>query len=112
MKLAKILLLLALVIGGAGYYLFKINPKLLTKIPYSDRVFQLDQAELSQFTESASQELKTLTERGKVVGEHAQSILGSSVEADKEQPPLHERAFEYGRYLYCQQVVKDFEKIR
>lgn len=36
-------------------------------------------------------------------------VLGSTVEAKKEQPPLPQRAFELGRYTYCQEVIRDYE---
>lgn len=38
------------------------------------------------------------------------SVLGSTIEIESNKPPIHQRAFEYARYLYCQQAVKDYEE--
>lgn len=37
------------------------------------------------------------------------AVLGTSA-VESQAPPLPQRAFEYGRYLYCQEVIKDFEQ--
>ncbi len=109
MKVVKILLLVIFLIIAAGYYLLKVNPEMLTQLPFSETVFQLDQAELEKFTSTASEELKIISERSKEVGEHAQNVLGSTIEVNEEKQPIHERAIDYGRYIYCQQVVEDYE---
>lgn len=66
-------------------------PKLPSQVPSANQVSEA----LQQAPELASS------------SENNGSVLGSSVQA--EQPPLGQRAFEYGRYLYCQEVVKDYE---
>jgi len=52
--------------------------------------------------------LTNVSTKTKVLREHASNVLGVS---DKNQPdqPIQERAFEYGRYLYCNQVVQDYK---
>ncbi len=56
-------------------------------------------------------ELKTLTERGKVAVEEAQKVLGKAIEVDENSDKAaHEKALEYGKYVYCKQVVEDWEK--
>ncbi len=57
------------------------------------------------------EQTKVLTDRAKETGEHVQQILGDQVEVDEDQAkkPLHEKTIEYARYLYCKQVVEDWE---
>lgn len=55
-------------------------------------------------------EVSTLTQRGKELTNHVGTVLGESVaEADAEQQPLHERAIEYGQYIYCKGIVEEYE---
>lgn len=57
------------------------------------------------------EEVGTLTQRGKETAEQAQQVLGKAITVDESSgEQLHERALEYGKYLYCQQVVKEWEK--
>lgn len=61
---------------------------------------------------SAQKQGSTLLERGKDMTTQTQKVLGtyiSPAETDDDQA-LHEKALEYGQYLYCQQVVIDYEK--
>lgn len=62
-------------------------------------------------TAAAQEELKTLTERGKVAVEEAQKVLGKAIEVDEaSNKATHEKALEYAKYLYCQQVVLEWEE--
>ena len=60
--------------------------------------------------DSANIQLNLLAERGQTVGGHIGGVLGVYVQPNEDaQQPVHQRAFEYARYQYCQQVVRDFE---
>lgn len=60
---------------------------------------------------NTTDQLSTLSSRAKEIREYAQNAFNSGVKIDGEnQTPLHERAIEYGQYVYCKQVVEDFEK--
>ena len=52
-----------------------------------------------------------LTERGSQVLEQGTKVLGAAVTVDESQEnsSLTDRALGYGRYLYCKQVVEDWE---
>lgn len=53
---------------------------------------------------------QTLSERAKETGSHVQQVLGSSVQVnEQEKQPIHQRAFDYGRYIYCKAVVEEWE---
>ncbi len=72
----------------------------------------IDHEQFNLLKQENLEQTKVLTEKAQETGQHVQHILGDTVEVDEDQKkqPLHERAFEYGRYLYCQQVVEDWEQ--
>lgn len=63
-------------------------------------------------TQDATNQLETLAQRGQEVSQEIGTVLGKFVEVNEsnEDQAAHERAFEYGQYLYCQQVISDYEK--
>jgi hypothetical protein len=128
MRLVRPLLIIVLVLATASgllLWLVQKYPDHSTTIAVLERTNIVNQESLAEFTESASLELQTLAERAQEVGGHAQNVLGSAiqrsddgslqnplenaVQPSTDQAPLHERALEYGRYLYCQEVVKSYE---
>lgn len=56
-----------------------------------------------------SEEFATLSTRSQEVGEQVSKVLGASIQEAPPDQSLPTRAFEYGRYLYCQEVVKAYE---
>ncbi len=61
--------------------------------------------------ENTNQQLDSLTVRTGEVSNTVGQVLGEAVKeaSSSANSSLQERAFDYGRYLYCQQVVKDYE---
>lgn len=57
--------------------------------------------EMKQTAEDVSNQAFDLTK-------NAGSVLGA-ITSDKSDQPIHEKAFEYGRYEYCKQVILDYE---
>ena len=55
-------------------------------------------------------DLSSLGERSQVIQETVSQIAAEAVKTDEADKPLTEKALEYGRYLYCKQVVEDWEK--
>ena len=55
--------------------------------------------------------LENASKQASELQKHSTNILGTTtkVMSDKSEVPIQERAFEYGRYLYCNQVVTDYE---
>jgi hypothetical protein len=70
------------------------------------------EAKVPDLPTDTSQQVSTLASRSAEVGKHATQVLGDKIQVNEEDKdaPIHERAFEYGRYLYCQEVIKDFER--
>ena len=61
--------------------------------------------------EAIQDELQALTDRGKTAVSEAQKVLGKAIEVDENSDKAaHEKALEYGTYLYCKQVVDAWEK--
>jgi len=52
--------------------------------------------------------VNNVSTQAQLLQEHTGNILGAS-DTERTNQPIQERAFEYGRYLYCNQVVKDYE---
>jgi len=74
------------------------------------------QPQLAQVFQSAQSQFKILSAKtGSIATQtinnasQSGSVLGSTIEVEKNQPPLPQRAFELARYSYCQEVIKDYE---
>ncbi|MBP7774813.1 hypothetical protein KA078_03410 [Candidatus Woesebacteria bacterium] len=59
--------------------------------------------------QNAEKSVQELTVRAQNAMNQAGTILGTAVQQSSESGSIQEKAFEYGRYLYCQQVIKDYE---
>ena len=75
------------------------HPEIVKKIPIN-----------TQTLGEADAQLKILAEKGEFLSEQAGEVLGEAIKATEGDEPLTEKAFEYGRYLYCQQVVEQWDK--
>jgi len=89
----------------------KLPPKeeIVEKLPL-EKIPALKAVETDSIKEAASatsDQIEDLTERAAEVKDHLTNII-DEVKED-EGAPIHEKAFEYGQYLYCQQVVKDYD---
>lgn len=71
----------------------------------------LDYENLNPLKKENVEQTQVLTERAKETTEHVQQILGDKIQVDEEKQDkaIHEKAIEYTRYLYCRQVVDDWE---
>ncbi|MDQ5950907.1 MAG: hypothetical protein QG639_184 [Patescibacteria group bacterium] len=115
-RLAALAVLLLLAIAGYVGYIYKSTGQLpdVQKIAESISSMSSQVSEKSpqvqNVTTDASTQLNTLTERAGQVSQHTQNVLGSSIQVNNQiKKPIHESAIEYGRYIYCKQVVEDYE---
>lgn len=68
------------------------------------------QEDISQLGENGMAEVKTLAEKAKEAGGVAQDFVQGAVKEDKgNEKNISEKALEYGKYIYCQEVVKQYE---
>ena len=97
---------LLLLMGAAAYILIPAKDSFSLKdlVPMAQKVIAGARvpAEVSSTLDNIATQAKTL--QG-----HVSNVLGAT---NREQPnqPIQERAFEYGRYLYCNQVVDEDRK--
>lgn len=80
-----------------------------------DEDLKLDQLKISQndlekLGEDGISQVKILAGKAKEAGTVAQSFVEEVVQEDKnDDKNISEKAFEYGKYIYCQEVVKQYE---
>lgn len=119
MKLVKPIFLFSILIGFLflGLFLQNKSKALGSKFQQFSKVKQtLSQkiTQLAPLSDEASDQLEILSERAQNVASQSQQVLGETIkvnEADSgNDKPAHEKAFEYGRYIYCKQVVEDYEE--
>lgn len=70
-------------------------------------------SELIHTSQDTKDQLYLLSNRSNQVGGQIQQVLGTYVQVNEEETkqPLHEKAFEHGQYLYCKQVVSEYERV-
>lgn len=138
-KKPLLILILLAVAGGGFYFFSKKNGQVLgqqteigkyieenfpavsqaiEKLPFSSKLLG-PTTESSQNAESdknfvknsinlTSQQLEVLGQNGNKVKDQLTEFV-SQIKESSQSTPLHEKAFEYGQYMYCQQVIKEYE---
>jgi predicted membrane metal-binding protein len=72
--------------------------------------FQFSKEDLQAFGQDGLREIQTLAEKAKAAGGVAQEFVQDAVKVkEQDDKNISEKAFEYGRYIYCQEVVKQYE---
>ncbi len=101
----------ALIVLGYLWYSKKVTLPGLSALPFAvpQSVRLSERLPSGLLPENPEASLSELSSRAKTVAEQTGSVLGTAVQQSSESGSLQERAFDYGRYLYCQQVVKDYE---
>jgi len=107
-NLGKIVVIIAVMLSVVYGIYFAGSKGWLDKTPLKN----LDYSRLNFVNQETMDQTKILTERAQETGEHMQNVLGDQVKVDEEakDKTLPEKAIEYGQYLYCKQVVTDWEK--
>ena len=103
----------------ANQLLEKLPPQLASFLPKNNSNQESESTiETTETTKSisfdqkaAEAQIKILSERSEEVSAEIGKVLGDFVQVNEagENQALHERALEYGQYLYCQQVVEQYE---
>lgn len=123
----KFFLLIVLVAIAATFYYFgdtqKLTESIIPKIkstPLAPLALELENLDAKKITQEfqtgikqAESEIAELSERTSEVSQHTSTVLGSSITSvsDENITPIHEKAFEYGKYIYCKQVVDDYQNL-
>lgn len=132
-------MLLLTVVGGGIYYFQKKNGQVLgqqteigkyveenfpaisqaiEKLPFSSKLLgpTTESSESGEPNKSfvknsinlTSQQLEVLGQNGNKVKDQLTEFI-SQIKESSQSTPLHEKAFEYGQYMYYQQVIKEYE---
>ncbi len=121
MNLRNILLAL-LLIGGGTIVLYWQQERLPFQLPtlpslphWSASLPQINQLsqhqQLQSITDQAQNQLQATSQQFQTVTGNVQKVLGAAVQVnDNETKSAPEKALDYGKYLYCKQVVNEFEK--
>jgi len=133
--LIRVLLLSSLI--GSGVYLAKQKQEVQDSEivgGIEEKKEQL-QGSVKGIADNVANQTQELTNRGQEVSTHVSNVLGSYVKpaedgqdanqsgedssqsnksnedasSNDEDKPIYEETLDYGRYLYCQQVIKDYE---
>lgn len=74
----------------------------------------INQEKIQEIAKDASSQTQVLGEKIGEVSNHAQKVLGESIQSaendSSSEKPLHEKTMEYAQYIYCKQVVSEYEK--
>ncbi len=71
---------------------------------------KISQKDFEKLGENGLSQVKILAEKAKEAGSVAQGFVQEVVKEDKDSDKnISEKAFEYGKYIYCQEVVKQYE---
>lgn len=92
----------------------KIPDQVLTQAPWLKQVSEgtgnWQNPDLEKLSADGLSQIQILGERAKHAGGITQTFVTQAVKVDEGQDKnLSEKAFEYGRYVYCQEVVKQYE---
>lgn len=109
----RILLALLLLVGAGiaiAYYQHLLPESVNSLVAQTIDQLHANQWQIDQ--SSIASQAAFLGERSSTVVKEGSKVLGAAVTVDESNPneTLTDRALGYGRYLYCQQVVSDWEK--
>lgn len=96
-----------------GFLSDKVFSPLEAKLPKKEDLpwqNSFSQEDISKLGKNGMAEVNVLAEKAKEVGSVAQDFVQGAVKEDKgSDKSISEKALEYGKYIYCQEVVKQYE---
>jgi fumarylacetoacetate (FAA) hydrolase family protein len=100
----------------ANQLLEKLPPQLASFLPKNNSNQESENTiettkSISFDQKAAEEQIKILTERSEEVSTEIGKVLGDFIQVNEtgENQALHEKALEHGQYVYCQQVVEQYE---
>ena len=112
MKVVKILLLLLSLLVYLGFFFYQ-NKRLPNLNDFKSS--SSPQKVLGAFTfedssKIAKEQMGILSQKSTKVKKQIDKAIGSVItENTNNKEPVHQKALDYGKYIYCQEVVKDYE---
>jgi hypothetical protein len=121
MRLLKFLLVLALLFFAyrfarqqglvKGAWFDQLDDKVTNINPWQEKAPELNM-DLEKLGNDGLNQVQILASQAKDAGSVAQEFVQEVVKVDENKDKnLSEKAFEYGRYIYCQEVVKQYEEL-
>lgn len=105
-RIGMAIIVVFLLVAG-GIYFFADNERIVAAAP---QLSEFKATVTSWFEEQeVDEQVSVLSERSQEAFSQTQKVLGESITANPEKQPLHEKALEYGQYIYCKQVVDQYE---
>jgi hypothetical protein len=109
-KVIILLIVIALTYGG---YVFAKKQDWLSDektAPIDETLSKINAEDLKNLGQDGLEEIKILSEKAKVAGGVAQEFAQDAIKVkENDDKSISDKAFEYGRYIYCQEVVKQYE---
>lgn len=117
-KLKIVFFIIFVAVGGMVVFGSKLPFKLPEPLNTWSKRFNPNSYQMSELSGNVSNinlgnwqtSLSSLGKRSQVIQETVSQIAAEAVKTDEADKPLTEKALEYGRYLYCKQVVENWEK--
>ena len=109
-KLFTIIGVLILVGAGYAYASYQdVLPEEIPDLPKEKLEELVNKApSFNSFQATTEDQIEVLSSRAKEVSAYAQDAFQLGIKEDDSQP-VHEKAIEYGQYVYCKQVVETYE---
>ncbi len=115
--LIRILFLASVVVGGILFSKQNQSSGIANDLEEKKEQFQ---GSVKGISNTVGEQTQELTSRGQEVSEHVSNILEKYIKpteetqsnedaSDNQDKPIYEETLDYGRYLYCQQVIKDYD---
>lgn len=108
------LVILGIVVGAYGLYFAGLQGWL-----QGTPLEGVDHQQFNLLGSENLQQAKLFSSRAQQTSDHVKQVLGDTIQVDQDSSKtagensqnqsIQERTFEYARYLYCQQVVEDWE---
>jgi len=111
--LKKIIILLIVIALTYGGYVFAKQQSWLSDektAPIDETLSKINAEDLQNLGQDGLEEIKILSQKAKQAGGVAQKLAQDAIKVkENDDKSISDKAFEYGRYIYCQEVVKQYE---
>lgn len=103
------LIVIALIALGVSLP-FLIKETIAFTIPQLNKTITIEPTDQATFKEEAATQITELSTRAQILGDNTEKVLSTAIQADtSSDSSMTDRAIEYGKYLYCKQVVADYD---
>lgn len=112
MRFFKIFLLVLIILVVAGFVAVPLFVKetVAFSIPGVQKTITIEPTNVANLKTDTAEQISTLTTQASKLTDNTGKVLGSAIQADtSDTKTTSEKAVEYGKYLYCKQVVEAYE---